>query len=341
MKAKLTKYILWSAHFVALLLIIVLVFFYIWTKQLVTLQTPSVITVSSPEAESGVEAFPIGVNSLTKTITENPSVDLYVGNNLSINTENSRASRFLDRLLVEFVRFDWYQNLASSVSRLLVIYPGERHEEIVKNIGDILRWSADEKELFYNYIVASEPVLDEGKFYPGRYVVSKDATPEDVADLLEARFREEILTRYTNEVALQVPLEDALVIASLLEREAYDFTDMRYISGVIWNRLFIDMPLQLDATLQYARGGKVNESKWWPKVVPKDKFIESPFNTYENQGLPPTPIANSSAEAVVAALNPRVTNCMFYFHDSKGKFYCTDTYEAHVEKLKEIYGRGQ
>jgi len=345
MKTKLTKFILWSIFLASLLVGTILVVFYVWTKQLVISEPKAETTQSNiinvVEVENEVIAFPIGVNSLTKTITENPAVDLYVDSNLSIDSGNSRAGRFLDRILTEFVRFDWYQNLASSVSRILVIYPGERHEEVVKNIGDILKWSVAERDLFFNYITESEPVLSEGKFYPGRYVVTKDATPEDVADLLEARFREEILARYTDEIELQVPFKDVLVIASLLEREAYDFIDMRYISGVIWNRLFIDMPLQLDATLQYARGSRANESRWWPRVVPRDKYIESPYNTYENAGLPPTPIANPSAEAIIAALNPRITKCMFYFHDSKGKFYCTETYEEHVTKLKEIYGRGK
>ncbi len=341
MRAKLTKLILWSAFFVMLLLFILFVVFYVWTRQIIMTPGTSQNQVKNiVEVNNEVSAFPVGVNTLTKTIIENPAVDFYVDSNLAIDTENSRASRFLDRLLAEFVRFDWYQGLASAVSRILVIYPGERHEEVVKNFGDILKWTAAERELFYNYVISSEPILNEGKFYPGRYVVSKDATPEEVADLLEARFREEILTHYTKEIELQVPLTEALVIASLLEREAYDFTDMRYISGVIWNRLFIDMPLQLDATLQYARGSKASESRWWPRVLPRDKYIESPYNTYENAGLPPTPIANPSAEAVIAALNPRATKCMFYFHDSKGKFYCTETYEEHVAKLKEIYGRG-
>jgi UPF0755 protein len=116
---------------------------------------------------------------------------------------------------------------------------------------------------------------------------------------------------------------------------------MRYISGIIWNRLFVGMPLQLDASLQYARGSKISEKLWWPKVVPNDKYIDSPYNTYENEGLPPAPISNPSVEAVVAALNPRETDCMFYFHDSKGVFYCTENYEDHVAKLKEIYGRGR
>lgn len=301
-------------------------------------------TAPAPIVESVIdeaELFPIGVNPKAKNIVENPVVDGYVETYLSLNPNRSRDGNFLDRFLATIVQFDWYQNLASAVSRILVIYPGERQEEVVENIGQILKWDTTEKELFNALISEAEPALPEGKFYPGRYVVPIDATPELVAELILARFGEQILSRYSPEVAAIVPLEDALTIASLLEREAYDFTDMRYISGIIWNRLFINMPLQLDASLQYVRGSKLTERTWWPRVVPADKYLESPFNTYENAGLPPTPIANPSVAAVVAALNPRQTDCMFYFHDSKGKFYCTDTYEEHVAKLKEIYGRGK
>lgn len=340
MWSKLSKFVLWAIIILLALLVIALAAFYVWTKQIVKSETETNVNTAVIEVQDAVSPFPVSVNSLKKTIIENPAIDLYIESNLALNPVDSRNKRFFDRLLAEFVRFDWYQNLASAVSRILVIYPGERHEEIVENFGNILKWSKEERKLFYNYIASAEPALTEGKFYPGRYVVSKDATPEEVSDLLIARFREEILQHYTEEIELQVPLKEALVIASLLEREAYDFTDMRYISGVIWNRLFIDMPLQLDATLQYARGSKITESRWWPRVVPRDKYIESPYNTYENAGLPPTPIANPSAEAVLAALNPRITKCMFYFHDSNGKFYCTETYEEHVAKLKEIYGRG-
>ena len=145
---------------------------------------------------------------------------------------------------------------------------------------------------------------------------------------------------FPEEIAEKVPLEDALAIASLLEREAYDFEDMRYISGIIWNRLFADMKLQLDATLQYAKGTK-SPSSWWPRVVPADKYIVSPYNTYAHEGLPPTPIANPSIDAIVAALNPRKTNCMFYFHDRQSNFHCAETYEEHVELLKQHYGRGR
>lgn len=329
-----------SKIFLAFLLVVLLsaTIFFVWTKNIVSSNT---IAVNESENDLEQERFPVGVNTTSKVITEDPLVDWYVQTHLSINTDNSRQSRFIDKLLSQMSKWDWYQNLASASSRILVVYPGERQEEIIDNIGDIVKWDEAERELFKNYIIKAEPIITEGKFSPGRYVVAADASPEAVADVLYAHFNSEILSRYDSEVERQIPLEQALIIASLLEREAYDFTDMRYISGVIWNRLFINMPLQLDATLQYAKGTLPTQSKWWSNVVPADKYIDSPFNTYQNTGLPPAAISNPSAEAVVAALNPRVTECMFYFHDTKGQFYCSLTYEEHVSKLKEVYGQGK
>lgn len=316
--------------------------FIIWTKSVV-LNSDTNKDSSRNTASNDTLApsrFPVSVDSNKKLIYENPNVDIYVEPYLTIKS-NWNISSFTDSLLAVVAQFDWYQNLASSVSRILVIYPGERKEEIVKNFGDILKWSTEERNIFSEYITKSEPFLEEGTFFPGRYIVPYDATPENVADLLTERFANEVLNRYDSTVSELVPLEEALTIASLLEREAYDFSDMRYISGIIWNRLFVDMPLQLDATLQYARGNSLSERVWWPKVVPADKYIESPFNTYQNEGLPPAPIANPSLEAIIAALNPEITDCMFYFHGPKGQFYCTESYEEHVEKLKEVYGRGK
>jgi UPF0755 protein len=100
------------------------------------------------------------------------------------------------------------------------------------------------------------------------------------------------------------------------------------------------MPLQLDASLQYAKANNPNEPNWWPAVRPADKFIESPFNTYQNKGLPPEPIANPSVDAIVAALNPYSTDCVYYFHSPTREYYCSVTYEEHVRKLQEVYGTG-
>lgn len=283
--------------------------------------------------------FPVGVNSTDRIIVENPEVETYFSATLAGNTPSKHNWR--DVLASAFASKAWFQNLASPVQRIAVIWPGERHEEVVKHLGDILGWDDTERETFAHLIQSSDPIMLEGKFYPGKYVVHKDATPADTADLIYGDFSREVLERYTPEVERNVPIEDALIIASLLEREASDFENMREISGVIWNRLFIDMPLQLDATLQYAKGSNPYEKTWWPVPRPKDKYIDSPFNTYQNEGLPPAPIANPSAEAVLAALNPRETNCLYYFHDNDGGYHCSVDYDEHVAKLRAIFSKGR
>lgn len=283
--------------------------------------------------------FPVGVDPETRTIVEADLFNAYTNENLAIaeDTQNS----FWENILAVFTKKEWYQNLASPVSRIVVIWPGDRKEEAAKNIGDILRWNEEDREEFISLITTTEPVMVEGTFYPGKYMAHRGATPEDMAILIQQQFNDEIKNRYTPEVAEKVPLQDALIIASLLEREASDFENMREVSGVIWNRLFIDMPLQLDATLQYVRGSRATESSWWPVPRPADKYLNSPYNTYQNEGLPPAPIANPSADAVLAALNPSPTDCLYYFHDSYGGYHCSIDYEEHVRKLKAAYGRGQ
>lgn len=284
--------------------------------------------------------FPVSVNAYTKEIYLNPTTEGFLSNHVASANSAYIPYGWFDKLTGKLALSSIYQNFASLSTRMVVIQSGERKEEVARNFGKILGWSPEEKVTFLSQVASSSPELGEGKFYPGRYTVSKDISPEEMAALVYERFSQEILGRYGDEVAANVALEDALIIASLLEREAYDFNDMRHIAGVIWNRLFAGMRLQLDASLQYARGSS-SQKTWWPKVVPDDKYITSPFNTYAHEGLPPSPIANPSAVSVLAALNPIKTDCMFYFHDKRGKFYCTETYDEHVALLKKVYGRGK
>lgn len=283
--------------------------------------------------------FPVSVDPAAQTIS---NIDLLNANGIETlaQTETPRDS-WLHKAIVLLSQKGWYQNLASPVSRIIVIWPGERREEVAEHIGTILRWDKAAQAEFLTLIEETEPVLEEGKLYPGEYVVHRGATPAEVAMLIEDKFNERVIDRYTSDVASKVPLEDALIIASLLEREASDFENMREISGVIWNRLFIDMPLQLDATLQYAKANTTETTTWWPAPRPADKFIKSPFNTYANKGLPPGAIANPSTASIIAALNPLKTTCLYYFHSAKGEYYCSETYPEHVEKLKQVYGRGR
>lgn len=331
-KRSLLRFVIWS--FVILMIIVAAsLIFIIDTKT-------STFTNNTTETAvvTALPPLPLGVDPRNKEIVENPDVDAYMNAFVASNhTKPEMGDSWYERALARLSELDWYQNLATPATRILIIQSGERHEEVLKNFSRILRWDDTEKAAFTKRLLDEVPSAMDGKLYPGRYIVPTGAGGEEVALAVADRFNAEVRSRYSDDVAKQLPLKDALIVASLIEREAYDFNDMRYISGVIWNRLFIDMKLQIDATLQYARGPQSAAAggRFWPVPTPQDKFIKSPFNTYQNKGLPPEPIANPSIDAIVAALNPRETDCLFYYHTNDGTFYCNATYEDHVTGIKK------
>ncbi len=153
--------------------VIFIIAFFGWTKYLVISELSKLAQRTEAPAEDKIkenipDPFPVGVNRIDKIISEDPLVEQYIEENLSINISMSRQQHFFDRLLSQMTKLNWYQNLASSVSRILVIYPGERREEVVSDFGDILDWNKDEKALFSAYITENEPLLVDGKFFPGR-----------------------------------------------------------------------------------------------------------------------------------------------------------------------------
>ena len=289
-----------------------------------------------------VTPFPISVDPIAKRIDFDPTREQYIESYSTQYLTIQSSGRWFDEIVSRLSTVAWYQNLATPQTRVLIILPGERKEQVIRHFSQILRWDNEQTNTFTELIERTPPAFIDGTLFPGRYILAVDTTPEAAFAAIHSRFQNEIVIRYPDAYEQIVPLHDALIIASLLEREAYDFSDMRIISGVIWNRLFIDMPLQLDASLQYARlETEPWLSNWWPVPRPADKFINSPYNTYLNKGLPPSPIANPRAASVIAALNPKETDCLFYFHDRRAGFHCSETYEEHVEKLVEHYGRGR
>lgn len=344
-KARKKQYLTFDRILIGFLLLLLMaasfaLLFLIKSKEVAFEEAYNTARSQSLASSSAVAAFPIGVDPRNERIEENPLVTRYLEEHLSVQDQRKEKQGWLAYITTRLSRYGWYQNLASASSRILVIEPGERKEQVIENFGNILDWSALDRELFEALIVSAPPIMSEGSFFPGRYVTHSEATPEEVAQLLHSRFDSEVGQRYTDDIAALVPMEDTLILASLLEREAYTFEDMQHIAGIVWNRIFIDMPLQLDASLQYAKATEY-KGAWWPIVVPDDKYIDSPFNTYQHEGLPPAPIANPSVAAIIAALNPKDTDCLFYFHDAEGTFYCTETYEEHVRSLTEVYGQGR
>jgi cell division protein YceG involved in septum cleavage len=215
---------------------------------------------------------------------------------------------------------------------------GLRAVEVASVIKDRVGWSDAEAAEFAGpqAICMAEPI--EGRLFPSSYAIAKDAEPAEVRALMVDAFQDAYSDIASTTTATSSVINDdsILIIASLIQREAAGKHDMRLISGVIWNRIFNDMTLDIDATLQYAKASEDGETPkrgWWPLVRSEDKYIDSPYNTYANKGLPPTPIANPGADAIAAALDPEDTKCLFYLHDSKRRIHCSPTYKGHVANV--------
>ena len=293
------------------------------------------------------EQFPVTVDPKNKLIAENEEVNAFFEDARSPyqaavgNVQNVLGNVF-EWVALTVSAVPWYQSLAAAAgNRLVAITPGMRKEQAANAFASALGWDNKQKREFLAAREGSPLPLPEGSFSSGIYSVTMGATPATAQALVNQRFTKEVLSRYGTTTAEIVPLDQALTIASLIEREAGGPGDMRFISGIIWNRLFVNMNLQIDATLQYAKANRVETASWWPKVVPADRFRASPYNTYLHPGLPPTPIANPSVASILAALNPKNTSCLFYFHDAARQFHCTDTYAEHIALLKKYYGRGK
>ena len=291
------------------------------------------------------DAFPVTVDPETKTITVDPAVEALLNKPpTTFAAASGEAGRAFQLLAIWVSKWPVYQQLASAagVHNLFVtVHPGDRQEQVAREFGDTLGWTAAQRAEFVKQSKKLTPNLPDGSTPPGIYFASV-SSPDDVATLVHQRFSQDILSRYSTTTQEQVPLSEAMTVASMLQRESGGWDDMRLISGVIWNRIFNGMNLQIDATLQYAKASQDAGAKgWWPTVLPADKYIKSPYNTYAHNGLPPGPIANPSIEAILAALNPKKTNCLFYFHDQHGVFHCSVTYAQHVALLKKYYGQGK
>ncbi len=292
------------------------------------------VAVTLPEPEVTPSPFPVTVDPRNKVI-EGPGRDVPAV--FSLAAAYSAGVDVTSFLAAAIMTTKVYDDFALDSSPVAVkIDAGMRREQVATMLDKKLHWSDEQRDIFID-LIAREGT-GEGRLYPSTYLFAASTTPYEAHALINTRFEERIVARYASSTEERVPMEDALAIASILEREAGSKEEMAIIAGIMWNRLFADMRLQMDSTLQYARG--TSKNGWWPVPRSRDKFIKSEFNTYLNKGLPPAPIASPSVSAILAALNPEKTDCMFFFH-SRGKFYCSVTYEEHVSKLKKIYGRGR
>lgn len=153
----------------------------------------------------------------------------------------------------------------------------------------------------------------EGYLFPSTYLIPVDASPQTVESIMSGQFRKELprdASRKARAHGLTVP--QVVTLASLVEREAKSDDERALMAGVYYNRLRIGMPLEVDATIEYA----------FPQhhtvITYADLKTQSPYNTYLHPGLPPTPIANPGEPSLVAAFNPKPSPYLYYVYKGNG-----------------------
>jgi UPF0755 protein len=209
----------------------------------------------------------------------------------------------------------------------VTIPEGKRAEEV----ADILK-----KDMpLYDETWRGQLIENEGYLFPDTYLFPKESTIDTVINTMRGTFENRFSTIQNN---TSLSDEEVVILASMIEREARHDEDRPIVSSVMHNRLAIDMPLQIDATVQYALGYDRGEGTWWKKGLTRDDLqITSPYNTYENAGLPPGPISNPGLAVLKAAANPSDTDFLFYITDKNGVNRYARTNDEHNANIKR-YG---
>ncbi|MDR3559685.1 MAG: endolytic transglycosylase MltG [Candidatus Pacebacteria bacterium] len=214
----------------------------------------------------------------------------------------------------------------------VVIPEGYRKEQIGELLQKTFGWNSDELKKWDTVYTDTDPDYTEGVYFPDTYLIPVGESGQAIAKRMTNQFNAEFVPYLPQFAAQNIKWTTGLKLASIIQREAAGANDMPLIAGILWNRLAQEMPLQVDATVQYARGN--TGAGWWAPISAADIIkIDSPYNTYEHAGLPPAPICNPGVAAIEAVLYPEKTDCLYYLHDSKRQIHCAKTYQEQQDNV--------
>ncbi len=170
----------------------------------------------------------------------------------------------------------------------------------------------------------------EGYLFSKTYQMYENTKPEDAIKIFYKAFTDFFVDSLQQRAAkIGFTVHEVLTLASIIKGETNFADEMPRISGVYHNRLRIGMRLQADPTIQYLLPGG------WRRLTYDDLKIESPYNTYRHSGLPPGPINNPGANAIMAALYPEQHRYLFFVADGNGAHKFARTYSEHLRYVAE------
>ena len=227
----------------------------------------------------------------------------------------------------------------------ITIPEGLRLTQMVEVFVNNLKKSGDDAEVFRREFLEKSQGR-EGLLFPDTYLFPPDASASLVVDKMSLTFELKVIRGLENEInESRYGLDEIMIMASIIEREAKTNEERPLVAGILWKR--IETPgwlMQADATLQYAVANArcpqyKPDCNWWPILTKEDMGIDSYYNSYKHDGLPPAPIASPGLSSIKAALNPQLSDYWFYIHDLEGKIHFAKTLDEHNINISKYLRR--
>lgn len=168
----------------------------------------------------------------------------------------------------------------------------------------------------------------EGYLFPDSYLIPQYFNTDQILATIKTNFDKKFAQAKQNQTN-KMNDSQIIILASIIEREARTLGVKQGVAGVLINRININMPLQSDTTIQYIRDSLKKPTKYWQDINASDISIISPFNTYKNKGLPPSPICNPGYDSIYAAFHPTESDYIFYLTGNDGVMYYAKTLDQH------------
>jgi UPF0755 protein len=242
------------------------------------------------------------------------------------------------RLSSNLSLFNLVSQLIKGPTGVWVTIPeGLRREEIANEFTAALGQDNQFTQEFLNLSKGQE-----GFLFPDTYLFLKNASPSAVVNKMTATFDKRVDSKMKDDIkASGRSLAEVINLASLVERETKTDEERPVVAGVLLKRIEIGMPLQVDATVQYAIANSKLQipnyklENWWVETTIEDRKINSKYNTYKYAGLPPTPIANPGLSSIKAAIYPQDSPYLYYLHDANGQIHYATTLEEHNVNIRK------
>ncbi len=259
---------------------------------------------------------------------------LYLVAKQKTSTKQTKLPQKASELTLRFIEGWNIQQIASYLN-----FNNQRPElPHIVNSADFLTAQKNFSTKDYPILTSKPQEADlEGFLFPDSYrfyqsaLTPASSTPPEISNLVIKKMLGNFSLKFTSEMQDQAQKQNLSVykiitLASVLEKETGStMEEKKTVAGIFYNRLKIGMPLQSDATVNYAT------KKDLPSPSETDTKIDSPYNTYKYPGLPQGPVCNPSLNSIIAALYPENNDYLYFLHDQKtGQVYYAKTYDEHL-----------